>query len=480
VVSVAIVGGGFGGVGAAALLKRAGYTDVTVFERSERIGGVWNDNTYPGAACDVPSHLYEYSFAPNPNWSRRYAPQAEIQAYLEQVATAEGVSDRIRTGVEVRSAEWNEDKRKWHLETSSGSGDFDLLITACGQLSIPKVPALKGRSRFKGPAFHTARWPRDLDLAGKRVAVIGTGASAIQAVPAIASEVSQLDVYQRSPGWTLPRGDHRYSRVLQRLFAVAPALQRADRKFTFAALETMTLALTSQPWMRKGFEAVGRWQIRRGIDDQELRELVTPSDEIFCKRIMLTDAWYPTLARDNVSVITQPIKKLTPEGILLGDGEERPTDVIVYATGFESHAFIAPMQISGISGRTLEEAWGGVPRAYYGLSVPEFPNMFMLYGPNTNSGSGSVIFTIESGVQHVIAALREMQRQGAHTIEVRRGAAEAFNAELQAVLRTSVWHTGCTNWYVDADGNDPSQWPWLWSRYRRKTANLIPGAYRIA
>lgn len=478
--SVAVVGGGFGGVGAAALLNRAGYRDVTVFEKSDRIGGVWNDNTYPGAACDIPSHLYEFSFAPNPNWSRRYAPQAEIQAYIEEVARREGVADKIRTGTEVKAATWSQERQQWHLETSSGSGEFDLLITACGQLSIPMVPKLSGRTRFKGPAFHTARWPRELDLHGRRVAVIGTGASAIQVVPAIAPRVAQLDVYQRSPGWTLPRADFAYGPLARRAFAQLPWLQRADRWLTFGGLELMTLALTSQPWMRGAFRAVATRQIDRAIADPVLKGRVTPSDEIFCKRIMLTDEWYPALTRNNVSLITRPIKKLTETGVLLSDGEERPTDVLVYATGFQSHAFVAPMRVTGASGRTLEQVWAGIPRAYYGLSVPDFPNMFMLYGPNTNSGSGSVIFTLESGIRHVLAALRELELQGARTIEIRRGACDAFNADLQAALRTSVWHTGCTNWYLDAAGNDPSQWPWLWSRYRRRTANLIPGAYRIA
>ena len=477
--SVAVVGGGFGGVGAAVMLKQAGYRDVTVFERSARLGGVWNHNTYPGAACDVPSHFYEFSFEPNPRWSRRYAPQAEIQAYLEDVARRHGVTDRFRTATTVLRADWDEERAKWVLETSDGDHEADVLITACGQLSIPAFPAIPGAASFDGPAFHTAEWRHDVDLAGKRVAVVGTGCSAIQVVPAIQPQVARLDVYQRSPGWTFPKGDFAYKERTKRLFERFPFLQRLDRKLIFWFMEFGALGMTRRRWMLAPMRAIGRLQIRSAIKDPELRRKVTPSDELGCKRLMLTDDWYPALTKDNVELVTDRIAEVTPTGIRAEDGTEREVDVLVWATGFKAHEFVAPMEIAGVGGRTLAAEWERVARAYLGLTMPGFPNLFMLYGPNTNGGTGSVVFTIEAGMGHVLAALRELDRADASRIELRRQAAERFDAELRAALAGTVWHSGCTNWYVDEDGNDPSQWPWRWDTYRRRTAQLEPGAYAL-
>lgn len=477
--SIAIVGGGFGGVGAAVMLKRAGYEDVTVIEKGERVGGVWNHNTYPGAACDVPSHLYEFSFAPN-RWSRRYAPQAEIQAYVEGVARRFGVLDRVRTGTEVKSARWDEERGTWHLETSAGRHEAEILLTACGQLSVPKTPAIPGLESFDGPAFHTAEWRHDVDLAGKRVAVIGAGCSAIQVVPAIQPEVAQLDVYQRSPGWTFPKMDYAYSERAHAVFKRFPALRRFDRAFILATMELGAAAMTNHQWLLPALRAVGRRQITGAIEDPELRRKVTPSDELGCKRMMLTDEWYPTLTHPNVELVTERIAEVTPGGIRDEAGVERPADILVLATGFATHGFVAPMEIAGRDGRALTQEWAEVARAYLGLSVPGFPNMFLLYGPNTNGGTGSVIYTIEAGIGHVLAALGELNGVGANWIEVRREAAERFDRELRDALAGTVWHSGCTNWYVDENGNDPQQWPWLWSTYRRRTARLEPGAYALA
>ena len=479
--SIAVVGGGFGGVAAIMMLRRAGFADVTVFERGERIGGVWNHNTYPGAACDVPSHLYEFSFAPNPRWSRRYAPQAEIQAYLEDIVDREGVRDRIRTGVEVRSATWDAERAKWTLETSNGGFQADVLLTACGQLSVPSVPAIPGLDDFAGAAFHTAQWRHDVPLVGRRVAMVGTGCSAIQAGPAIAPSVRQLDIYQRSPGWTFPRMDYAYRDRTKRLLERFPALQRADRAGNFAFHELGAAAMTSRsPWLLPAFRAICRRQINKAIDDPELRAKVTPTDEIGCKRVMLTDEWYPTLTRPNVSLVTDRIERIMPGGVRTIDGVERPADVIVLATGFKTHGFVTPMDVIGAGGASLTERWNGRPRAYLGLSVPGFPNLFLIYGPNTNGGTGSVIYTIEAGVQHVIAALRSMQMAAAATIEVEPAAAEEFEDELRAALAGTVWHTGCTSWYIDENGHDPNQWPWLWSAYRQRTSAIAPGTYRLS
>jgi cation diffusion facilitator CzcD-associated flavoprotein CzcO len=478
--SVAVVGGGFGGIAAATMLRRAGHADVTVFERAERVGGVWEANTYPGAACDVPSHVYELSFAPNPRWSRRFAPQAEIQAYLEDVARRHGVLDRVRTGVDVESADWDEESGRWRLRTSAGPHESQILVTACGQLSVPKVPPLPGLEGFEGPAFHTARWRHDVDLDGKRVAVIGTGCSAIQVVPAIQPIVERVDVYQRSPGWTLPKMDYAYPEAAQRLFERFPALQRMDRAAVFAISEIGAAAETRQRWLLPLIRAMAKRQIERAIADPELRARVTPADEVGCKRIMLTDEWYPTLTQPNVELVSDGIAEITPGGIRDATGVEREADVLILATGFATHDFVAPMEIAGRGGRTLAEEWSEVARAYLGLTVPGFPNMFLLYGPNTNGGTGSVIYTIEAGVEHVLAAFGELERRGADRIEVRREAAERFDRELRGALASTVWHSGCTNWYVDEKGNDPSQWPWLYSTYRRRARRLEAGAYRVS
>ena len=478
--TVAIVGGGFGGIGAAVMLRREGYDDITVFERSERLGGVWQANTYPGIACDVPSHLYEFSFAPNPDWSRRYAPGAEIQAYMEDVARRYGVLERVRLGTEVERATFDEDRGRWVLETSAGTHEADVLVTACGQLSVPSIPPIPGLDEFEGPAFHTAEWRDDVELDGKRVAVIGTGCSTIQTAPAIQSKVAQLDIYQRSPGWTIPKMDFEYSKRAKWLFRRFPILQRLDRALIFGFMELATAAVTSQRWLGRPFRAIGNHQITSVIDDPELRAKVTPEDEIGCKRMMLTDDWYRTLTEPNVELVVDGIDAVTPHGVRTANGAERPADVLVLGTGFKSQGFVAPMEIAGRGGRTLTEAWAGVPKAYLGATVPGFPNMFLLYGPNTNGGAGSVIHTLECGMAHALAGIEKLEQTGAGTIELRPDAAAAFDRELRAALADTVWQTGCTSWYVDEAGNNPNNWPWLWSTYRRRTAEVDPQAYELA
>jgi cation diffusion facilitator CzcD-associated flavoprotein CzcO len=471
--SIAVVGGGFAGVGAAAMLARAGYRDVVVFEREPRLGGVWHHNTYPGAACDIPSHLYEFSFAMNPRWSRRYAPGAEIQAYLEAVAKPFDV----RLGTDVTAARF--DGSRWTLTTSAGEHSADVLITACGQLNTPAVPPLPGLEDFEGPAFHTARWRHDVDLQGKRVGVIGTGCSAIQVVPAIQPEVAHVTVFQRSPGWTIPKGDFAYPKLAHRLFARFPVLQRLDRAANYAFHDLAAYAMTRRKTaILRPFKALGQLQIRMAIKDRELRRKVTPADEIGCKRIMLTDSWYPTLTKPNVALTDARIERIQPHAIRTADGVEHPVDVLVLATGFRAHDFVAPLEIDA-GDRTLAQEWATVPRAYLGVTVPGFPNLFLLYGPNTNGGSGSVVATIEAQMAHVVAALGERERRGARTIVVTRDAASAFDSELRSALAGTVWHSGCTNWYVDSHGNDPSQWPWSWTEYRRRTATLDPAAYEM-
>ena len=476
-ISVAVVGGGIGGIAAATMLKRAGYHNVTVFERSAGLGGVWHANTYPGAACDVPSHFYEFSFALNPDWSRRYAPQPEIKAYLERVVREQGVEPMFRFNSEVRSAAWD-DRGHWVLDTATGEHVADVLITACGQLSTPKYPDIDGLDRFEGPAFHTAKWRHDVELAGKRVAVIGTGCSAAQVVPAIQPQVATVDVYQRSPGWTMPRMDYEYSERAKRLFRRFPVLQQLDRLSVQAIMEFGAIGMTRRKWMLAPLKALGRKRIRDAIADPALQQALTPKDEFGCKRVMVSDDWYPALAKPNVHVITGGVERITPQGVVGADGVERPADVLVLATGFKSHDFVAPMEIRGVGGRRLADEWAETPKAYLGLSVPAFPNMFLLYGPNTNGGTGSVVFIVEAGMTHVLAALAELKRTGTRQIEVRREVADDFHREVKQALPDTVW-TGCGNWYLDENGHSPNQWPWRWATYTRRTRQLEPGAYLV-
>jgi cation diffusion facilitator CzcD-associated flavoprotein CzcO len=476
---VVVVGGGFGGLIAAIRLTEAGH-DVTVFEKSEGLGGVWQANTYPGAACDIPSHLYELSFAPNPNWSRRFAPQAEIAAYVEDVAQRYGVRDRFRTGVEVHSAQWSDSERRWTVQTSQGPIEADVVVTACGQLRAPSVPPIRGLDSFAGPAFHTAEWDHSVDLAGTRVAVIGTGCSAIQVVPAIADRTASLTVFQRSPGWTLPKNDTVFSERTKRMYRRFPVLQRLDRKRIWWFQELAAIGMTRLPLIRRVARIGTMRQIKSAIKDPVLRAKVTPRDEVGCKRVMLTDEWYPTLARPDVHLVTDRIAEIVPEGVRTADGTLHEFDVLIYATGFKSHEFIAPMEVVGVGGRTLAEHWRVTPTAYLGLTMPSFPNLFLIYGPNTNGGTGSVLFTLECAVQHVVSALDAMAARGAARIEVKEQVDEDFQREIRTKLAGTVWHTGCENWYVDEHGNDPNQWPYRFGIYQKRTATVGEDAYEFA
>lgn len=469
---VAIIGGGFGGVGAAVRLTQAGFEDVTIFERGTRLGGVWHHNTYPGAACDVPSALYSYSFAPNPSWSRRFSPQAEIREYIEAIAREHGVDRLARLGVEVLRADFDEARAVWTLATSDGSFEADLLVAACGQLTNPSIPPIPGLDDFDGPVMHTARWDHDVELAGKRVAVVGTGASAIQVVPEIAGQAAHLDVFQVDAPWLLPKPDAPYRRWQQRMFRRFPATLEAERRLSFGVMEAMTLGFTTRPRLRRPVAALSRLQRRWQVRDPELRRKVTPTDDVGCKRTLLTNDWYPTLAQPHVDLVTDRIVSIDPDGPVTEDGVVHGADVIVLGTGFKAQQFVLPMQVAGRDGRTLSDVWNGRAKAHLGTTVPGFPNLFVLYGPNTNTGAGSIVTFLEAAIDQVVLAATELGRRGGGTIEVRASAAEAFDRECQAALAGTVWATGCASWYVDANGENPNNWPWTASEYQRRLATL--------
>ena len=478
--SAIIVGAGFGGIGAAIHLKRAGVTDVTVIERGERVGGVWHHNTYPGAACDVPSHLYSYSFAPNPDWRRRFATQPDIQGYVERIARDEDVLDDVRLETEATAATWDPERARWDVETDRGSLSAEILVCACGQLTRPSIPSIPGLETFSGPAFHSSRWRHDVDLRGKRVGVLGTGASAIQLVPAIQPLVSELTVVQRSAPWILPKPDLGYRPGARRIFDRIPATQLAGRFGWWAFMEAGCAGFVGHHWVLAPLAAASKAQLRKQVRDPKLRAQLTPNYEMGCKRILLSSEWYPALTKDNVSVRTDPLASVNETGLEFADGSSVELDVIVFGTGFKTREFVAPMELTGRDGRTLSDAWSDIPSAWHGLAVPGFPNLFLLYGPNTFGGSGSAIYMLESQMRHVAAAATELRRTGSDTIEVRKAAHEDFMAELRERQRNTIWSTGgCSSWYVDEQGRDPTNWPGYTFEYRRRIASIDERAYAL-
>jgi cation diffusion facilitator CzcD-associated flavoprotein CzcO len=478
--SVAIVGAGFGGIGTAISLRRAGIEDVVVLERGGRVGGVWNQNTYPGAACDVPSHLYSYSFARNPRWGRRFAAQSEIQRYVEDVARAHGVLDRVSVNRDVTSATWDQEAARWRLETNDGAVEASVLVCACGQLTRPSIPRLEGLERFAGPAFHSSQWRHDVDLRGLRVGVLGSGASAIQLVPAIQPLVRSMTVVQRTPPWILPKPDRAYRRFDTALFERLPLAQKAGRFGFWAFLEAGIAGFIGYDALMRPLAAISRAHLRRQVTDPKLRSRLTPTYRMGCKRVLISSDWYPALAAPNVDVVTDGIDRVTETGLVLRDGRTVELDALIFGTGFRTREFVAPMRITGRDGRALDDAWSESPHAWHGLAVPGFPNFFLIYGPNTFGGSGSAIYMIESQMRHVAAAAGELRRTGARSIEVRERAHEQFMDFLHRRQRRTVWATGgCSSWYIDDEGRDPTNWPGFTLEYRRRTARVRPEVYAL-
>jgi cation diffusion facilitator CzcD-associated flavoprotein CzcO len=476
--SVAIVGSGFSGIGLAIRLKQDGVEDFAVLERGEGVGGTWHYNTYPGCACDVPSHLYSFSFAPNPGWSRTYSKQPEIRDYLERTVDDFGVRDKIRLGCEVQSARWTGDA--WEIETSQGPLRAKVLVSATGPLVEPKVPDLPGLDSFAGPRFHSARWDHSVDLRGRRVAAVGTGASAIQFVPAIAPDVARLHVFQRTPPWVMPHSSRPITSAEKRLFQAVPAAQRLVRGGIYTARELLVLGFVKQPKIMGGIEKIAQRHMRRAIADPDLLAKVTPDYTIGCKRILPSNEWYPALARDNVELVTGGIAEVRPHSVVGADGSEREADVLIFGTGFHVVDMPVAKMVRGRDGRALEDVWDGSPHAHLGCTVAGFPNLFILLGPNTGLGHSSMIYMIESQVAYVMDALREARRRNADTVEVREDVQARSNRELQQRMRGTVWSTGCKSWYLDAKGNNPTLWPdWTW-RFRQRTSRFDPAEYVLA
>jgi cation diffusion facilitator CzcD-associated flavoprotein CzcO len=479
--SVAIIGTGYGGLGMAIQLKKAGYDDITIFEKAGDVGGCWRDNTYPGAACDVPSHLYSFSFEQKSDWSRRFAPQPEILQYLRDTATKYDVRRHIRFNTEVTAASFDEDAGSWHLELADGTThDADVLVATTGQLNRPAYPRIPGMDTFAGELFHSARWNHDYDLAGKKVAVIGTGASAIQFVPQIAKEVGQLELFQRDAAHVIPKPDYAYSPLARTAFASVPGLQRLSRLATYCQLEPRAAAFTSFPQLMAPYAARFRRYLRNQVTDPALREKLTPKDPMGCKRILISNDFYSAMVRENVDVVTAGIEEIRPNGIVTADGVFHEVDAIILGTGFEATQLLAPMHITGRDGAVLRDEWRDGAQAYLGMSVAKFPNLFVLYGPNTNLSHSSIVYMLESQIGYVMQAVRLLARGQVSWLDVRADVQDSFNTKLQERIRASVWSQGCSSWYKTASGKNPISWPGFTFEYRRQTGKLDQSDYHLA
>jgi cation diffusion facilitator CzcD-associated flavoprotein CzcO len=476
---VLIVGSGFAGLGMAIRLKQSGRDDFVVLERAGDVGGTWRANTYPGAACDVPSRLYSFSFAPNPEWSRTFSPQGEILEYLRRCARKFGVADHIRFHCRVQDASWDGERRRWNVRTSDGELTCDVLVSGAGALSAPKLPPIDGADDFRGKVFHSADWDHEHDLTGERVAVIGTGASSIQIVPEIQPKVASLKVFQRTPAWIVPRTDRPFTRIEKHLYKRIPGLDALARSLIYWARESYVLGFAVNRRLMALPDKIARSHLRRQVPDDELRSRLTPDYTIGCKRILISNDFYPALSAPNSDVVTSPIKAMTADAIVTEDGAEHEVDTVVFATGFQVTPPPIAECIRGKDGARLVDVWAerGM-QAHRGTTIAGFPNLFFLVGPNTGLGHTSMVHVIESQVQYVLEALRTMERDGLAAIEPRPEAQERFNAALQKRLEGTVWDQGgCASWYLDDTGRNTTLWPWFTFRFRQLLRNFDESSY---
>ncbi len=479
--AIVIIGSGFAGLGMAIRLKQSGFHDFTVLEKSDALGGTWHDNTYPGCACDVPSHMYSFSFELNPGWSRMFAPQPEIRAYMEQTADKYRVRDHIRFGARVDSMEYDDEARRWNVTLTDGTVLTPrAIVSGIGALHVPSFPDLPGMERFQGTAFHSAEWDHGYDLTGKRVAVIGTGASAIQFVPKVAKRARELVVFQRTPPWIQPKPDVSIPAPVRKAFEKVPGAARAFRNGIYWALEARAVGFTVDPRLSGPQERIARRHIEKQIADPELRAKVTPDYTIGCKRILLSNDYYPALARPNVHVETSGVAEVRENSIVTADGREYEVDCIIYGTGFKVVDALNDLRVTGRDGTKLQEIWADGIEAHRGTTIPGMPNFFMLLGPNTGLGHNSVVFMIEVQIQHVLSCLRLLQDAGGEVIEPRPEAARRFNDRLQRRLRRAVWNEGgCNSWYLDDKGVNRTLWPGFTFEFWAGSRKADPAEYIV-
>lgn len=467
---VIIIGSGFAGLGLAMQLLKAGEDDFLLLEKAGEVGGTWRDNSYPGAACDVPSHLYSFSFEPRQHWSRKFAPQAEIHDYILQCVNKYHLRPHIRLNSEVEGAEFDKARGIWQVRLADGEYlEAQVLVSACGQLNRPAYPQLPGIERFAGEAFHSARWRHDLDLRGKRVAVIGTGASAIQFVPQIQPQVAHLSLFQRSAAYVLPKPDRAYRGWEIALMRRVPLVQRCDRLIKYLHHEGRALAFISFPWLMKLFRSGFTRHLARQVPDTAKRAQLQPDYPMGCKRILISNDYFPALAQANVSIVGSAICAVCEHGLVTADGREHPCDVLIYGTGFTATDFLAPMRIVGRDGLDLNQAWQSGAEAYKGISVSGFPNLFVLYGPNTNLGHNSILYMLESQFAYVLGCLGALREQGLRYLDLKPEVQRRFNHDLQAATHRTIWEQGCSSWYKTASGKHTNNWPGFTFTYRLQT-----------
>jgi cation diffusion facilitator CzcD-associated flavoprotein CzcO len=478
-VRFAIIGAGFSGVAVSIRLREEGISDFVVLERAEEVGGAWRDNTYPGAACDVESHLYSYSFAPKKDWSRVFAAQPEILDYIKSVVADFDLSQHIRLGQELLEARWDQESQRWLVRTTSEFYSAEILISGTGALSDPAIPSLTGLEDFTGETWHSSQWRHDIDLTGKRVAVIGTGASAIQFVPEIQPTVDNLRVFQRTPAWVLSRHDRPYSPLQKRVFSTVPVAQQLNRQRIYAEREALAF-LEQRPRLIKPVQNMAKRHLESQVTDPTLREKLTPSYTLGCKRILISNDWYPALTQPNVDVVTDGIDRITPEGVLTTDGHLHEMDYIIFGTGFQATTPPVAHRIVGRAGHSLAQQWGGSMRAYRNTSVNGFPNMFIINGPNVGSGHTSMIYMIEAQVDYLIKALRAMQSHGADVLEVTEVEEQRFATWMQERGTGTVWTAGgCSSWYLDEHGRNTLIWPGHSFSFRALVSTFDAGHYDL-
>ena len=477
---IAIIGAGFGGLGAAIKLLDEGENDFVIFEKGSDVGGTWYWNTYPGCQCDIPSHLYSFSFALKPDWSRTYSKQPEIHEYLRDTAERFELMPHIRLQTEVTAADWDDEDHLWRLETSAGPVTAEVLIAAPGGLSEPSWPDIPGLRDFEGALMHSARWDEEADLTGKRVALVGTGASAIQILPRIQRLAGSVKVFQRTPPWVVPHRDRPLTRIEKALYRRFPILQRGVRAMVYWTHELLVPGLV---WDRRFLrlpERVARRQITSQVKDPELLEKVTPDYTIGCKRILPSNGWYPALQKPNVELVTDAITEVRGNSVVTADGSEHEVDAIVCATGFYVTDIPLGKFVRGVGGQTLDDYWGGSPMTFKAATVPNFPNLFFITGPNTGQGHTSLVFMIEAQLRYVLGALRTMREQSVTRLEVRQEPYDRWNGAIQRVMPRTVWNSGgCKSWYLDRNGRNTTIWPGFTWRFWQKTREFDPPAYEL-
>ena len=478
---VAIIGAGFGGLGLAHHLRSKGIDDLVLLERASTVGGTWRDNTYPGAQCDVPAHLYSFSFAPNPDWSRTYADGHEIQAYLERCADRFGLRPHIRFNTAVTSVRWNDPKRHWDITTTNGDLTATSVVVATGLLSEPDMSAVRGIDTFGGEVFHSGGWRHDVELTGRRVAVVGTGASAIQFVPAVAPVTDHLTVFQRTPPWIVPRTNPPVSATRRHWYRRFGVTQRLQRARTFWTREVLAVAMTRRTdWLTRG-EQLARRHLEAQVSDPALRRRLTPDYALGCKRVLLSDDWYPALQRDNVSLVDRSVDHVVTDGVVDAAGEFHPADVLILGTGFNVTHHPMFSSIIGRHGTSLGTQWSANGMAaHLGTTVAGFPNLFLVTGPNTGVGHTSMVFMMESQYPYITGALHTIGDRGALALEVRDDAQRGSNDALAARMESTVWTTGrCASWYLDDHGRNTTLWPDTAWAYRKRLRRFDVTSYEI-